>query len=1083
MSEILRDHPLRAGSRTDGTKPRIFAYAAFAVSMLVLFFLVRDSTWQGSKELHTLMEAVATLLAAVVGGLALVRYYARKSTTLLFVGAGFLGTAFLDGYHAVITSSFFAASLPPGLSPLIPWSWIASRLFLSVFLWLGWVAWRREDRFGPEARIGETAVYSGAALLTVAGILFFAFVPLPGAYYPELAFHRPGELVPALFFGLALLGYLRKGAWRSDTFEHWLVLSLIAGVIGQAVFMSCSGHLFDTLFDAAHALKKVSYILVLIGLTVSMFFLFRRVEESAGALGNAEARSRAVIDGTVDGIITMNAEGIVEMFNPAAERTFGYSADEVIGRNVKILMPAPYQDRHDGYLRNYLDTGERKIIGIGREVAGLRKDGSVFPLDLAVSEVRIGGLRTFVGIIRDITERKLADAALREKTAQVTLLHAVATAANEATSVDQAIQACLDKVCAHTGWPVGHAYVLAANSRDRLVPTALWHLDEPERFATFRQVTEATEFAAGVGLPGRVLAEHHSAWVADVTRDSNFPRARLADELGVRAGFALPVMVKADVVAVLEFFSPDVIEADETLLQLMSHVGSQIGRVVERGQVEKMKNEFISVVSHELRTPLTSIQGALSLITRMKPEGLGDKYANLIHIAHKNCGRLVRLINDILDIEKIESGSMEFKLRPLEVMPLVRQAMEANQEYARQFSVSLALVRERPGIRADADADRILQVLTNLISNAAKFSAEGGTVDVSVGRLGDSVRIEVIDRGEGIPEEFRAGIFGRFAQADTSATRKREGTGLGLSIAKAIVEKHGGTIGFETETGVGTTFYFQLPECPGETDGEGTETGKPDRFRVLVCEDDDDIATVLRMMLENAGMQCDVAHTVAAARELLVENVYSAMTLDLVLPDTDGLTFIRELRSDARTCDLPVVVVSARAEAGRQEINGDAVGIQDWISKPVDANRLLDAVRRSSLPSRMGNPRILHVEDDPDVVTLVAAMLGEAAEVAGVGSLEEARSVLSRETFDLVLLDIGLPDGSGLDLLPEMRARDGTPVPVILFTAHDVPGEIARNVEAVLIKSRTSGDLLMETLASIMGYSKPENRMAAAGTV
>ena len=792
--------------------------------------------------------------------------------------------------------------------------------------------------------------------------------------------------------------------------------------------------------------------------------------------------ARAVIDGTVDGIITIDSDGIVEMFNPAAEGIFGYSVDEVIGRNVKVLMPAPYHDQHDGYLHNFLNTGEKKIIGIGREVAGLRKDGSVFPLDLAVSEVRIGGRRTFVGIIRDITERKLAEEALREKTAQVTLLHAVATAANEATSVDQAIQACLDKVCAHTGWPVGHAYVLAANSRDRLVPTALWHLDEPERFATFRQVTEATEFTPGIGLPGRVLAHRRSAWVSDVTRDTNFPRARLADELGVRAGFALPVVVKGDVVAVLEFFSPDVIEADETLLHLMSHVGSQIGRVVERGQVEKMKNEFISVVSHELRTPLTSIQGALSLIARMKPEGLTDKYAKLIDIAHKNCGRLVRLINDILDIEKIESGSMEFKRLPQEAMPLIHQSMEANQEYARRFSVSLVLARERPGIRVDADSDRILQVLTNLISNAAKFSPEGGSVEVSVDRRGGAVRIEITDHGDGIPEEFRDGIFGRFAQADASATRKREGTGLGLSIAKAIVEKHGGTIGFETETGVGTTFYFELPECPAVSGGAETEVGKPGKFRVLICEDDRDIATVLRTMLENAGMRCDIAYTVGAARDLLAENDYSAMTLDLVLPDTDGLTFIRELRSEAATRDLPIVVVSAWAVEGHEEINGDAVGIYDWISKPVETERLLDAVRRASLPSRMGNPRILHVEDDPDVVTLVSTMLEGVAEVTAVVTLAEARSLLGRGSFDMVLLDIGLPDGSGLDLLPEMRARDGTPVPVVLFTAQDVPGEIARSVEAVLIKSRTSGDLLMETLASIMGYTKPQERTVDAGS-
>ncbi len=367
------------------------------------------------------------------------------------------------------------------------------------------------------------------------------------------------------------------------------------------------------------------------------------VEERTKDLRDSGARIRAVLENAVDGIITIDARGVIETFNPAAERTFGYPSDEVVGCNVKLLMPAPFREDHDGYLRNYLETGDNKIIGIGREVVGLRKDGSTFPMDLAVSEMEISGQRMFVGIVRDITERK---------------------------------------------------------------------------------------------------------------------------------------------------------------------------------QVEKMKNEFISTVSHELRTPLTSIQGSLALIDKTRPEGLSEKHVRLLGIAHKNCVRLVRLINDILDIEKIESGRIEFDLSALELSPLVHQAIEANQSFADQFSVSLVLSRDLPGAMIHADSDRLTQVLTNLLSNAAKFSPEGGAVEVSLTRSDGGLRVEVADHGDGIPEEFRERIFSKFAQADSSSTRKRQGTGLGLSIAKAIVDKHGGRIGFDTETGAGTTFFFELPEWrPGGNDG------------------------------------------------------------------------------------------------------------------------------------------------------------------------------------------------------------------------------------------------------------------------
>ncbi|MDH3637613.1 MAG: PAS domain-containing protein [Gammaproteobacteria bacterium] len=234
--------------------------------------------------------------------------------------------------------------------------------------------------------------------------------------------------------------------------------------------------------------------------------------------------------------------------------------------------------------------------------------------------------------------------------------------------------------------------------------------------------------------------------------------------------------------------------------------------VTERKKIDRMKNEFVSTVSHELRTPLTSIVGSLGLIAGGVSGQLSSQTRNLIDIAYQNSQRLVRLINDILDVEKIESGEMKFDMHPLGVAPLIRQAIEANESYAEQFEVNYALKDGAGDAKALVDSDRAIQVMTNLLSNAVKFSPRGDTVLISIKRMDHVVRVEVKDNGPGIPEQVGGRIFERFAQVDASNTRQKGGTGLGLNIAKSIVKSFGGRIGYQCGKDKGTTFYFELPE-------------------------------------------------------------------------------------------------------------------------------------------------------------------------------------------------------------------------------------------------------------------------------
>ncbi|NQU57190.1 MAG: response regulator, partial [Rhodospirillales bacterium] len=567
-------------------------------------------------------------------------------------------------------------------------------------------------------------------------------------------------------------------------------------------------------------------------------------------------------------------------------------------KNVKCLMPEPYLGEHDGYLKNYHDTGEAKVIGIGREVIGQRKDGSTFPMELAVSEMNVSGVQMFTGIVRDITDRKQSDTA---------------------------------------------------------------------------------------------------------------------------------------------------------------------------------KAEFVSTVSHELRTPLTSIKGSLGLIRSGALGGLPEKLRSMVEIAYNNSERLVLLINDILDMEKIQAGKMDFHMKPVAVAGLLKDAMVANKGYGDEHSVTFECQCFEDDIMVHGDEDRLMQVLSNLMSNAAKFSPDGEQVDLSVTRRGETIRIAVKDNGPGIPEEFRDRIFVKFSQADSSDTRQKGGTGLGLSISKAIVEQHGGTIGFDTVTGKGSTFYIDLPEYVERNEILPPEAGGDDLSRILICEDDVEIATILEQLLATAGYRTRTAGSAAQARKLLEAENFDAMTLDLGLPDQNGISLLQELRTNPKTQDLPIIVVSATAMEGKQELNGDAIGIIDWIEKPFDTQdlieRLGDVIKRPSDT----RPRILHVEDDESVLEIIATLIDDTADIVAATTISKARMLLQKETFDLVILDLMLPDGDGESLLSLLNKPGQPSTPVIIFSAKDVSRETADTISAALVKSQTSNEDLLNTISSTIKSRQPSS--------
>jgi PAS domain S-box-containing protein len=488
---------------------------------------------------------------------------------------------------------------------------------------------------------------------------------------------------------------------------------------------------------------------------------------------------------------------------------------------------------------------------------------------------------------------------------------------------------------------------------------------------------------------------------------------------------------------------------------------SVVQDITELKRIDRMKTEFVSMVSHELRTPLTSIRGSLGLIAGGVAGSLPDAARNLIDIAKSNCERLIRLINDILDTDKIESGNMHFDPRQAELGPLLQAAVAANEGFASQHGIRIRLQCPAEPLRVNVDSDRLNQVLANLISNAVKFSPAGKAVEVTLLRAGATARIEVRDHGPGIPAEFRARMFQKFSQADSSDARAKGGTGLGLNITKAIVERLGGTIGFDSEVGAGSTFFFDLPILAS---GPAGLPAVPSRPRVLVCEDDLDIARLIAMLLEKGGFDADLAFDAAQARERAAQRSYAAMTVDLRLPDDQGVAVVRALRAQPHTRDLPIVIVCAFAEEGRIQLNNEVLSVSEWLGKPIDQVSLVVAIREASEGMVNGRPRILHVEDDLDVQRIAAAIAHDFATFEFAGTLREARERLAQWSFDLVLLDLKLPDGSGWDLVAELDGR----VPVVVFSVDEASAAEKERVAAVLVKAATSNEVLLDTIRQVL---------------
>lgn len=720
------------------------------------------------------------------------------------------------------------------------------------------------------------------------------------------------SLVVAVVFAIAALR-IRFGLMGNNFISEGPAIMLGGTVLGLAIasmhYTGMGAGVFIGTPDVAEVgvdnaglgigIAGVSLVLVcLVGVSnalIRVHALYRRAQDN-------ESRLRAVVDTAIDGIITIDERGRIVGFNAAAERMFGWRAAEVAGRNVSMLMPDPDASAHDSYLSNYRNGGAPRIIGVGREVSGLRKDGSALRLRLAIGEARIADGRMFVGYVTDITARKAMEESLREREQQyASLIRNIPGAAFRCLPSRQwEVLFVSDAIEQISGWP---ASAFGANGMDL---AAIIHEDDREQ--VFQKVMAALDARTGYVIEYRVQCRDGSLrWVWE-------SGGGIFDEQGAIRWI------------------------DGVIVDISTRRGMEMDLREAKDRAEQAaeaRSAFLANMSHEIRTPMNAIIGFSEILL---DTSLGKEQRRYLTTVHGSARSLLGLLNDILDTAKLERGAVMLETQDFSLRDLCSQMLEMFALQVRRKGIEMVLDYSAVGEFFRGDVLRVRQVLTNLLGNAVKFT-EQGQVALRVTEERGGVMLSIRDTGIGIPPERLAAIFEPFTQADASMSRRFGGTGLGTTIARQLVDLMGGELRAESIEGAGTTFRVWLPLEPGHgvlTTSAAALNLPP--LSVLVADDVTENLELMKVTLGAAGHRVHCALNGEEAFTLYCRGKYDLVLMDVQMPEVDGLQATRMIRDYERVsgrAQTPVIALTATVMERDREAATEA-GMNGFATKPVE---------------------------------------------------------------------------------------------------------------------------------------------------